>query len=71
MKNTFLHDISNVVAIIQGKIKQTDRILKSTLDAAATEAVQAKITDALRELERLVQLINQEKRKHEDNTKTQ
>jgi len=59
--STFLHDLSNIIAIIQGNIGQANKLLASTKKNDETEMIQMKLDKALKEIQRLNVLLKAEK----------
>lgn len=60
----FLHDVSNILAVIQGKLRAASR-LAQTLgegDFSAYEPLSARLEEMLREVERMADCLAKEKR---------
>lgn len=64
----FLHNLSNSLAILHGKVKQAERLLGVSIDSTQVAQAKEKMVAALREAERMTTLISAEKAELERET---
>ncbi len=63
--HSFLHDLSNLLAIIQGKVHQANKLVATLEDKEKTEAVEMRLGSALKAIERMEALLRTEKNAQE------
>ncbi len=59
--SSFLHDLSNLISIVHGKVRQANQLLKACEEKGKIDPVLAKLGAALEEIERLEDLLIAEK----------
>ena len=61
MPNKFLHDLSNIMAIVDGKVRQVERLLDGPMDPEALTKCRERVKSATAALDRVNELLKNQK----------